>query len=408
MSIRRIVIIGAGATGTAATRALRASGFDGALALIDGEGETPYERPALSKSVLTDAADPPVLLDAATIAREAIDLVSGIPAAAIDRAARCVTLANGPAISYDRLLIATGATPRRLTLPGAERVYYLRNLADARAIRTRLVPGAAIAIVGGGLIGLELAASARRLGCAVTVIEAAPRILGRAVPARLAAAIEARHRASGVAFHTSATIASIDGAGLRLDNDAWIGADAVIAGIGVVPETALAGAAGLALDNGIAVDAAFATSDSAIFAAGDCCALPHRLFGTARLRFESWRVAGDTGACVAATLLGVARPFDAVPWFWSDQYDETLQIAGMPQFGARIVERATGTAAPMLFHLAADGRLVAAAAFGPAGAIGRDIRIAERLIAACAHPAPEDLADPSRPLKVLLRGTVAA
>lgn len=413
MSGPGIVIIGAGEAGARAALGLRARQYGGSIALIGAEPGLPYERPPLSKAVMAAAppADPPVTLSEAAMARNEIDYRAGTGVAAIDRAGRAAVLADGQRLPYQRLLIATGAAPRRLAVPGAEAVAYLRSAEDARLLRTRLRPGTRLAIIGGGLIGLEIAACAIGLGCQVTIIEQAANILMRAVPPALAAMIEARHRAAGVGFRLGAAIARIeargDGHAVILADGEALPCDAILAGIGVLPETGLAAAAGLALENGIRVDATLATDDPEIFAAGDCCSFPHPLYEGRRLRLESWRNAQDQGNHAAANLLGAAAPFAAVPWFWSDQYELCLQIAGLPQFGTTIIPRDTGPGAKFLFHLDADGRLVAASALGPLGAIARDIKIAELLIAQRAHPAPEILAAPDARLKALLRQAAA-
>jgi 3-phenylpropionate/trans-cinnamate dioxygenase ferredoxin reductase subunit len=332
-----------------------------------------------------------------------IELVLGTEATAIDRAARAVVLADGRTLPYSRLLLATGARPRRLTLPGHEQALYLRRFDDALVLRPLLRSGARLAIIGGGFIGLELAAAAAARGCAVTLAEVQPRILMRGVPAEIAAVIAARHRAAGIDLRTGIGIERIEpGAAVVLADGSRIAADAVIAGIGAVPETALAEAAGLTVDNGIAVDATLATADPAIFAAGDCAACAHPLYGGRRIRLEAWRNALDQGALAARNMLGRGEAIRAVPWFWSDQYELTLQIAGLADEGRTMVARDLGDGAQLLFHLAADGRLVAASGVGPLGKIAREVRLAEMLIAQRAAPDPAALASPAVRLKTLL------
>jgi 3-phenylpropionate/trans-cinnamate dioxygenase ferredoxin reductase subunit len=326
---------------------------------------------------------------------------------AIDRPARLVRLQDGRDIPYERLLLATGARARRLAVPGAEHALYLRSFSDALALRVCLEPGARLVVIGGGFIGLEVAASAVERGASVTVIEALPRLLSRGVPAAISERVRARHEgAGGVAFHLGAGVERIEAAGadlrIALTSGTRLACDAVVAGIGAVPETSLAERAGLALENGIAVDATLATSDPDIFAAGDCCSFPHPLYGGRRIRLEAWRNAQDQGAAAARGLLGTGDAYAAVPWFWSDQYDETLQIAGLPDAGSTTVERDAGHGARLFFHLAEDGRLVAASGVGENSAIARDIRLAEMLIAARAAPDPARLADPAVKLKSLL------
>lgn len=405
----RIAIIGTGAAGVAAAKALRKRGHDGAIVLIGAESCPPYERPPLSKATIAEGADPPTLLDETKRTELDIDLRLDTEIAAIDRDRQRLRLAAGDDIPYDRLLLATGAIPRRLPVPGGETCRLLRLRADSEGIRATLHDGAHVAIIGGGLIGLELAASATRLGVRVTVIEAAPRILGRAVPAPLAEAIERRHLDAGIEILTGAKITHVeDGRVVHVDGRTPIEAEVVIAGIGIDPATALAEAAGLDLDNGIATNALHQTSDNAIFAAGDCASIPHALYDDARIRLECWTTAGDAGTSAAAAMLGDSEPFRAVPWFWSDQYDETLQVAGLPDFATETIERDVGTAAPMLFHLARDGRLLAASAFGPVSAYAKHMAVAERLIGANGHPDPSVLADSQANLKSLLRAAKSA
>ena len=288
----------------------------------------------------------------------------------------------------------------------ASRIAYLRTFADALAIRDHLKPGGHVAIVGGGFIGLELAASARKRGAAVTVIEAQPRILMRGVPEEIAGIVAARHLAEGVNLHCgvglSAVTARQDGVRIELADGRTIDADLAVIGIGAMPVTQLAESAGLTLDNGIAVDEFLRTSDPDIFAAGDCCSFPLAIYGGRRVRLESWRNAQDQGTLAARNMLGAGEAISAVPWFWSDQYDLTLQIAGLAEGATQSVRRELGDGAFILFHLAPDGRLVAASGIGPGNAVAKDIRLAEMLIARRARPDAADLASPDFRLKKLL------
>ena len=404
-----MVIVGAGEAGARAAVTLREAGYEGPLALIGDEPHLPYERPPLSKAAMTGALDPTPThaLDEARCRDLAIGHIHA-RAAAIDRLTHQLRLEDGRTLSYDRLLLATGAAARRLNVPGAEHALYLRTFADALALRQRLRPGKKLAVIGGGFIGLEVTASAVERGCGVTLIEAAPRLLSRAVPAEIAALVEARHRRAGVSIHLGVGVARIsaDGSGFAvlLADGASIPCDGVIAGIGAVPETTLAETAGLPINNGVAVSETLQTPDPDIFAAGDCCSFPHALYGGRRIRLEAWRNAQDQGAAAARAMLGSTEPYAQVPWFWSDQYDETLQIAGLPDEGAATVQRKGGDGGVFFFHLAADGRLVAASAVGPNARIARDIKIAELLIAARAMPDPTALAAPGVKLRSLLKG----
>ena len=405
-----MIVIGAGECGGRAALTLRELGYEGPVTLVGAEAHLPYERPPLSKDAM--AADAPAIKAIASeeeLARKAITHVRSTVAASIDRAAKSVTLADGRRLAYEKLLLATGSVPRRLAMPGlGRRCVYLRTFDDALAIRTHLRPGGRIAILGGGFIGLELAASARKLGAAATVIEAQPRILMRGVPAEIAGIVHEAHARHGVDIRCGAGIASVDDDGdtvhIGLSDGRILDADLLVIGIGAVPVTALAEQAGLRVENGIAVDDALRTDDPDIYAAGDCCSFPLAIYGGRRVRLEAWRNAQEQGALAARNMLGPAdqERHVAVPWFWSDQYDLSLQIAGLPDEGRTSVRRELGDGAFILFHLAGDGRLVAASGIGTGNAVARDIRLAEMLIAKRARPAEADLASPDVRLKKLL------
>jgi 3-phenylpropionate/trans-cinnamate dioxygenase ferredoxin reductase subunit len=405
MTEASMVIVGGGKAGARAAVAFRENAWKGPVTLIGDEALAPYDRPPLSKAAIMDEAEPqPVyLLDEGMMASLEVNFLRGSAATAIDRNAKTVSLADGKKIPYDRLLIATGAEPRRLLQAGAERALLLRDLADSVKIRSEFIGGKSVAIIGGGFIGLELAASAAKRGCRVTVIEAQPRILMRGVPPEIAARIAARHAEAGVAILTSSVIAEIGPDRILLSDGRQIPADILIAGIGAAPRTKLAENAGLALDNGIACNTYLQTSDPHIFAVGDCCSFPHPLFGNERLRLEAWRNASDQASVAVENMLGGQRPYEAVPWFWTDQYELNLQIAGLPQRGISIVERVPKEGALILCHLDGEGRLVGASGIGPGNSIARDIRLLEMLIGKRAVPDPAALADPSFQLRSLLK-----
>lgn len=398
-----IVIIGAGEAGTRAAFALREAGFSGSVTLIGTEPHLPYERPPLSKP-LNDVVRMKTICSAETLEIAGIAYLPGMSVTRIDAARRNLLLGDGRTLDYDRLLLATGARPRRLTCPGAERALDFRTFSDAETVFSRVQPGANVAIVGGGLIGMELAAVLRCKGGAVRVIEAAPKPLGRAVPPRFAARLHARHEDQGVAFHLGQGIAEITGNAVVLANGVVVPADIVVAAIGVQPEVALAEAAGLATGNGILTDGRLRTSDANIFAAGDCAAVAQP--GGGHVRFESWRNARNQAETAARNMVGGTDPFNAIPWFWSDQYDLGLQVAGLPQPEHQSVVRVLGEG-ELEFYLQ-DGRLVAAAGLGVGNSIAREIRLAEMLIAAKVSPDPAALADPTLNLKALLKRAQAA
>jgi 3-phenylpropionate/trans-cinnamate dioxygenase ferredoxin reductase subunit len=400
-----MVIVGGGMAGARAIVSLRANGWQGPVTLICEETLLPYERPPLSKAMLTDEPEPqPVyLLDESMLASLNATAVRGAQATGIDREGKSVLLGDGRAIGYQKLLIATGARPRKLTLPGGELAYTLRDFADGDHLRRSLRASASAAIIGGGFIGLEVASSARKLGCAVTLIEAQPRILMRGVPEEIATVVHARHAAAGVTMATGTGLAGVETDGVILADGRKVKADIVIAGIGAAPGTALAQQARLAIDNGIACDAQLRTSYPDIYAAGDCCSFLHGLFGGKRMRLEAWRNATDQANVATENMLGGSKPYLAVPWFWSDQYELSLQIAGVPGDGVTTVRRQTGGDSFVIFHLDGAGRLVAASGIGPGNAISRDVKLAEMLIARRATPSPQALGDPAVQLKALLK-----
>jgi 3-phenylpropionate/trans-cinnamate dioxygenase ferredoxin reductase subunit len=404
--MREVVIVGAGEAGGRAAIELRRRGFDGRITLIGEETHAPYERPPLSKAAIVQEAEPApqTIGDGGRLSELNVYRIAGVAAVAIDPRARAVTLADGRRLGYDALVLATGARALALPLPGAELALTLRTFEDALSIRARLRTAGRVVIVGGGFIGLELAASARALRCDVTLLEADTRLLRRSTPEPLAAALEARHGRERVEILKGVRIDRFEATpqGVVVHSDAGAReAEAAILGVGAAPRVELAAAAGLAVDNGIVVDARLRTSDPHIFAVGDCANFPHVLFEGRRLRLEAWRNAFDQGAHVAGSLLGADDPFLALPWFWSDLYDWTLQMVGLADAGAAVCARPLGRDAQMLFHLDAKGRLVAASALGPIGKIGREIKLAERLVARRAAPDPAALADPSVSLKKL-------
>lgn len=407
-----MVIIGGGKAGARAAVALRENGWQGGITLVAGETHAPYDRPPLSKSVITDDAhpQPPFLTDEAMLKSINVEFLPGVAADSINRARRTVTLSDGSKLSYGKLLIATGAVPRRINLPGSDHpsIRYLRTYEDSLALRARIRQGGHIIIIGGGFIGLEVASSARKLGASVTLIEGLPRILSRGVPEEVAKIVSARHEAEGVDIRCASGITGFeDRAGkvaVILSDGKSVAGDLVLIGIGAVPVTGLAEKAGLLVENGIAVDDRLRTSDPDIYAAGDCVSFPLAVYGGRRVRLESWRSAQDQGALAAANMLGKGEQLATVPWFWSDQYDLTLQIAGLQDEGVSTVRRDLSDTAFILFHIAADGRLVAASGIGVGNTVAKDIRLAEMIIGKGLKPAPADLADPTINMKRLLAG----
>jgi len=396
------LIIGAGQAGGWAAVTLRQAGFAGRIVLIGAEPWLPYERPPLSKAVLTAEIEPPIAYfrDSARYDAHGIETLTGVRAVEIDRRAHQVRLADGQILAYDRLLLATGGRARALTVPGAARALCLRTLEDARAIRARLATARQVVCIGAGVIGLEVAASARARGAAVTVLEAAARPMGRSVSPEGADFVARLHHDAGVDLRCGVAVAAIapgpGGTERVLTADGGVfPADLVLAGVGMERALDLAAAAGLALDGGIAVDAWGRSSDPAIFAAGDVAAFLHPLFPDRRLRLESWRHAQNHGIAVGRAMAGgEVAPYDDIPWFWTDQHGVNLQVAGFPAEAARTVVRVDRDRVFVAVHLDAADRVIGITAAGSP----RDIRAGTALIRAACPVDPRLVADASLPL----------
>jgi 3-phenylpropionate/trans-cinnamate dioxygenase ferredoxin reductase subunit len=399
----RIVVVGGGQAAAALVARLRALGHRGPITLIGAERVLPYQRPPLSKAYLMGeiGVERLILRAEEYYVEQGVTLRLGQPVTAIDRAARVAWIGAEP-VPYDALVLTTGAVPRRLpaamggALPG---VYTLRDIADVDAMRGAFRPGARLVVVGGGYIGLEAAAVARKLGLEVTVVEMAPRILQRVAAAQTSDWFRALHARHGVTILEQTALARLSGDGhvarAELADGRVLPCDFVIVGAGIAPATALAEAAGLALDNGIAVDDLGRTSDPAIWAAGDCASFPQ---AGGRLRLESVGNAIDMGEAVAANLLGAGAPYVAKPWFWSDQYEAKLQIAGLNTGYDRVVTRRTSDDQVAFWYFAGD-RLLAVDAIGDA----RAYMVGKRLIENGRSPDPAVLADAAADLRPLLR-----
>jgi 3-phenylpropionate/trans-cinnamate dioxygenase ferredoxin reductase subunit len=409
---RAMVIVGAGHVGGRAALALRAGGWAGPIVLIGQEPHAPCERPPLSKAVLTGAQSPEscLLATPAQYAEQGITLKLGQSVTAIQPRQRSVILQGGEHIAYEALLLATGGQPRTLSLPGADLpgVHTLRTLSDALALQPRLQPGQRLVVVGGGFIGLEVAASARERGCDVTLLEGAPRLLGRAVPAALGERVAALHRQHGVDLRLGSgpeSFTAVNGRiAVRLLDGGLLMADTVVVGIGITPAVQLARAAGLAIGaqtQGIVVDAHLQTSEPFIYAAGDVTEAPSVLSGRPQ-RQETWQNAEAQAAVAAANMVGGQQACEALPWFWSDQYDHTLQVSGEPGLGVQEAVRPLGDSAEMRFYLDASGQLVGACGFGPASLVNKELKLARTLVERRLRLHAADLADPGVKLKGLL------
>ena len=404
-----MVIIGAGHCGGRAALALREMGWTGSISLIGEESILPYERPPLSKSVLTSQEEAEQLLpslqlaDAEAYANAGIAVFLDTRVELIDRATNTVVLHNGVKLVYHRLLLATGGKARSLNLPGADagHVFTLRTFSDAKLIKAQLTPGKRVILIGGGFIGLELASSARESGCQVDVIEGAARLLGRAVPESIAAEVLALHQK-----HETTMSLSAQPAGILHHQDG---------------STSLARQAGLVVDQGIVVDRLLCTSDPVIFAAGDVCQFPSvtgavtgavteagnavAQANVALIRQETWHNAETQAAVVAGNMLGAEMEYAHIPWFWSDQYDHTLQVCGEPAYGVTSVTRRLEQGGLLIFFMSADGTLVAGSGFGVASGkngVSKDLKLVRKLVENHARIAPELLENPAYSLKKLL------
>ena len=331
-----VVIIGAGQTAAQAVTTLRGKGFDGPIVLFGDEPHPPYQRPPLSKAFLSGemSADRLELKGTHFYEQHNVDLRLGTRVVRLDPRERKVELSDGASVAYDSVLIATGARARRIPIPGADLqgVHFIRGIDDAEHLRNALRPGARLVIIGGGYIGLEVAAKARQLGAAVTVVESQQRVRARCVATPISEFLTAQHRAEGVEILTGAGVNGIEGGisaeAVRLAEGRRLDADAVLIAVGAVPNQELAAEAGIAATNGIPVDAATRTAAPGVHAAGDVALFPSARYAQL-VRLESVQNAIDQAKAAAASMLGEPTHYDPVPWFWSDQYDLKLQIAGL-------------------------------------------------------------------------------
>ena len=398
-----VVVIGAGQAGAALVAKLRATGHAGEITLIGEETAPPYQRPPLSKAYLMGemAEERLWLRNQEYYAEQRITLRLGQPVTAIDPKARKVTV-GGDTIAYDELALTTGSHPRRL--PAAiggdlAGVYAVRTLADVDAMKAEFVAGRRLVIVGGGYIGLEAAAVASKLGLDVTVLEMAPRILQRVAAPETSGYFRALHAAHGVKILEETGLERLLGdgrvTGVRLADGTELPADFVIAGVGILPGTALAEAAGLAIENGIKTDEFGRTSDPHIWSAGDCASFPWQ---GGRLRLESVGNAIDQAEAVAENILGLGKPYQAKPWFWSDQYDCKLQIAGLNTGYDSVVTRGPEGDAVSFWYFKGDTLLAVDAMNDP-----RAYMVGKRLIENGKSPSKAALADPATVMKDLLK-----
>ena len=402
--MRHVIVVGAGQAGASCVARLRAKGFDGQITLIGEEPFPPYQRPPLSKAYLLGEMerDRLYLRPESFYAEQGITLKLGAPVTAIDPVAQTLTV-GGEVLRYDDLVLTTGSTPRRLPVAiggDLDGVMVVRGLHDVDAMAARFAKGAHVLIVGGGYIGLEAAAVAAKLGLKVTLVEMADRILQRVAAPETSAYFRAVHRDHGVDLREGVGLDHLTGhegrvTGAILGDGSRVDVDFVLVGVGIMPNTQLAEAAGVRIDNGIATDALGRTSDPHIWAAGDCASFPWQ---GQQMRLESVGNAIDQAECVADNILGENLPYEAKPWFWSDQYDVKLQIVGLNTGYDKIVTR-QGEGGVVSFWYYAGDRLLAIDAMNDP----RAYMVGKRLIEAGKSPAPDAVRDTGTDLKALLK-----
>ncbi|WP_300499845.1 FAD-dependent oxidoreductase [Marinobacter sp.] len=401
------IIVGGGQAGGQAAISLRACGFQGRIILVGEEKLVPYERPPLSKTYLTnETAERTEFRPLQTYLDAQVDCRLGMRATGLDSARKLLTLEDGSELHWDKLLLATGGTPRRL--PHAKGpVYYLRTEDDALALRNPMRAAKKVVVVGGGVIGLETAASARQLGAEVVVVEPAERVMARMIPAEISRVIEQIHRDHQVDLRLGSSAHAVeetaDGRALVYLSDRTLKADLVIVGIGIVPNTQLAVDAGLEVNNGILVNTSCQTSHPDIYAVGDVANTDSERYGQ-KIRIESWQNASKQAEVAARAMCGENVVFDELPWFWSDQFDINLQVAGLPHLANETLFRgghdpAIGVTA---VHLR-DKKLIAVTTLNN----GREMSVARRMLTRGITPDVDALCNPDLPLKHFLKAVSA-
>jgi 3-phenylpropionate/trans-cinnamate dioxygenase ferredoxin reductase subunit len=405
MTAGPVVIVGAGHAGFQLAASLRQNGFGERIALINDEGHLPYQRPPLSKAYLKGTGGPDSLMfrPEKFYHDQHIDLIVD-RAVSIDRAARKVALASGAALDYGHLVLATGARNRLLDIPNAnlEAVRHLRTLDESEVLRHRLAPGQRVVVIGAGFIGLEFAATARAKGLEVDVIELGVRVMARAVTAEISEYFQLKHTASGMRIHLGVQVTSIESdgdkvTGVSMSDGRHIPADLVVVGVGVLPNVEIAAEAGLPVASGIIVNDHLLTADQNVSAIGDCALYASRRFGGS-LRLESVQNATDHARCVAARLTGKDEVYDGMPWFWSDQGPDKLQMVGLTTGYDRVVVRGDREQGAFSAFCYKSGQLLGIESVNRAG----DHMFGRRLLAQNGSIIPEQAADPGFDLKSAL------
>ena len=399
------IIAGAGHAGGQTAISLRQAGYEGRIVVCGAEPAAPYQRPPLSKKYLSGelARERVFLRPASFYARNGIELRLGCPVREIDPERRTVTLEEGAPLEFTDLVIATGSRPRRLDVPGADlgNVFCLRTLEDVDAIRAGMTAGRRLAVVGGGYIGLEVAATAKGLGLEVCVIEAADRLLGRVTAPEMSGYYARAHRARGIDVRLSAAITAFEGGaaveGVGLGGGETVPADLVVVGVGIVPDTRLAESAGLSCDDGIVVDETCATSAAHVYAAGDCTRHPNPVLGRT-LRLESVQNAIEQAKTAAANVAGTPSRYAQVPWFWSDQFDLKLQMVGISDGYDAVVQRGSMDADDFAMFYLKDDVLIAVDAVNRP----REFMACRKLVPERPRIDPEKLADESIPMQEMV------
>ncbi len=406
-SDQTIAVVGAGQAGGWTAKTLRDEGFGGRVVIVGDEDIAPHERPPLSKEVLLGEAESAscLLWPPGTLEDAGIEMRLGVSVETIDPVAHTVTLGDGETIAWTKLMIATGGRARMVDLPGhnLDGVYTLRTVPDAEAIRSHLKDGATVVVIGGGWIGLEVAAAARKRGATAIVVEVADRVCARALTPEMSAWVHELHVRHGVDIRLSTRIERFSGVGkleqVILADGTAIDCDIAVVGIGLIPNTEIAEAAGLDIDNGIIVDEYGRTSHPDIYAAGDVTSHPNPILGK-RIRLESWENAQNQAINAARAMLGNETPYSEIPWFWSDQYNANIQLMGLPEDWDETAVRGDRGAGEFIEFYLNDGRIQGAAAINNP----RDLRFTRRLMMSGKTFDAATLADPSVKLQQLLKG----